>query len=94
MSSEAGKRTLYSQIALVFVGVGLFALVSAVVIFFWSDFDSSWRTVLFGTLFLMWGLVLGTNTLKSEASHGPAKEISVSQSSFRDLFTPPDDTEM
>jgi hypothetical protein len=66
---------------------------SAVVVFFLSV-DSSWRTLLFGNLFLMWGLVLGASTLKSESSHGPAKEISVSQSRFQDLFTPPDDAEM
>jgi hypothetical protein len=95
VSSEAGKRTLYSQIALLFVGVGLFMLVSAMVIFFLSGFDSSWPAVLFGILFLMWGLVLlRASALKSESSDGPAKEISVSPSRFRDLFTPPGDAEM
>jgi thiol:disulfide interchange protein len=95
MSSEAGKRTRYSQIALLFVGLGVFVLVSAMVIFFLSGSDSSWPAVLFGILFLMWGLVLlGARTLKSDSSHGPAKEVSVSPSRFRDLFTPPDDAEM
>jgi uncharacterized membrane protein len=95
MSSEPGKRTQRSQIALVFVGVGLFELISAVVILFLSGFDSSWHAVLFGILFLIWGLVLlWARTLKSDSSHGPAKEIPVSQSRFQDLFTPPDDTHM
>jgi uncharacterized membrane protein len=95
MSSEPGKRTLCSQIALVFVGVGLFALVSAVVIFFLFGGDSSWRVLLFGILFLIWGLLLiRASTLKSDSSHGSAKEISVSSSRFSDLFTPPGDAEM
>ena len=95
MSSEPGKRTLCSQIALVFVGVGLFALVSAVVIFFLFGVDSSWRVLLFGILFLIWGLLLiRASTLKSDSAHRSAKEISVSPSRFSDLFTPPDDAEM
>jgi hypothetical protein len=74
---------------MVFVGVGLFAVVSAVVIFFLSV-DSSSQTLLFGILFLIWGLLLmRASTLKSDSSQGSAKEISVSPSRFPDFFTPP-----
>jgi hypothetical protein len=94
MSSEPGNRTLCFQIAWVFVGMGLFVLVSAVVIFFLSV-DSSWRTLLFGILFLIWGLLLmRASTLKGDSSQGSAKEISVSPSRFPDFFTPPGDREM
>ena len=79
---------------MVFVGVGLFAVVSAVVIFFLSV-DSSSQTLLFGILFLIWGLLLmRASTLKSDSSQGSAKEISVSPSSFPDFFTPRGDAEM
>jgi len=75
--------------------VGLFALVSAVVIFFLFGVDSSWRVLLFGILFLIWGLLLiRASTLKSDSAHGSAKEISVSPSRFQDFFRPPDDAEM
>jgi cytochrome c biogenesis protein CcdA len=94
MSSEPGQRTLCFQIASVFVGVGLFALVSAVVIFFLSV-DSSWLTLLFGILFLIWGLLLmRASTLKGDSSQGSAKEISVSPSRFPDFSRTPSDKEI
>jgi hypothetical protein len=94
MSLTLEKRPPCPQIAWVFVGLGLFTVVSAGVSFFLSGFDSSWHAV-FGTLFLMWGLVLtGASSVKSDSSHEPAKVISISPSRFPDLFTPPDDREL
>jgi uncharacterized membrane protein len=95
MASEPGKRTLSRRVALGFVSVGLFALVSAMVSFFLCGIDSSRRALLFGILFLIWGLVLmRASRIKSKSSHGAAKEISVSPSRFSDLFTPPNGAEM
>jgi uncharacterized membrane protein len=95
MSSELEKRTLSRWIALVFVSVGFFALVNAVIILFWSGVDSSWRVLLFGILFLIWGLVLmRASTWKNDSSPGLAEEISVPPSRFPDLFTPRGDAEM
>jgi uncharacterized membrane protein len=94
MPSEAGKRARSRRVALVFVNVGLFVLVSAVIIFFLFGIESSWRALLFGILFLIWGLVLMRASRIKRDSSRSAKEISASPSRFSDLFTPPGEAEM